>query len=94
MIFTLTFVPLIAMVALIIQQSHLLITLLTLERLILSIILLIPLTLTYSRINLNTLRVILLSFGACEASLGLRLLVTISRTMGTDLVSNLTINKC
>lgn len=87
-------IPAAAITALLIQQSHLLITLLTLERLILSLVLLVPLTLTYSSIKLRILRIILLSFGACEASLGLRLLVIISRSLGSDLVSNLTINKC
>lgn len=38
--------------------------------------------------------VILLSLGACEASLGLALIVTAARTSGNDILNSLTINKC
>jgi NADH-ubiquinone oxidoreductase chain 4L len=94
MIFILTALPIIAIVALLIQHSHLLITLLTLEGLTLSLVLLIPLLLTHSTINLNTLRIVILCLGACEARLGLSLLVLLSRGLGSDLVKSLSINKC
>jgi len=90
----LSIIPIIAILALILQQSHLLITLLVLEALALSLVLLLPLALTSSLINLGVLRIILLSFRACEASLGLSLLIIMSRTSGSDLVLSLSMNKC
>jgi len=70
-----------------------LITLLYLESIILTLVLLIP-----SIINISSpshqLRLILLSFSACEARLGLSLIVILSRRNGSDLLSLSSINKC
>lgn len=86
--------PLIAILALILRHSHLLITLLSLEAIILTIVLFVPLSLTLSGIPLVIMRVVLLTFGACEARLGLRLIVIIARSYGSDLINSLSINKC
>lgn len=81
-------------IALLTQRSHFLISLLCLEGIMLSLVLFIP-SLIYSlQISLPTIRIILLTFGACEASLGLRILVHISRSYGSDIIKSLTINKC
>src|SRR5258708_7165931 len=80
--------------ALLIQRSHFLISLLCLEGVMLRTVLFIPL-LTYSiSIILPTIRIVILTFGACEASLGLSLLVKMSRSCGSDIMSSLSINKC
>lgn len=41
-----------------------------------------------------TIRIIILTFGACEASLGLRLIVLISRYYGRDILKSLNSIKC
>lgn len=87
-------IPIIILVAFILQQSHLLISLLTLEGLALSLVLNIPVGLTIAKMSLSVLSIIMLSFSACEARLGLALLVLIARTHGTDIVNNLITNKC
>lgn len=87
-------IPLIIIVSFILQQHHLLITLLALEGVTLRLVLSIPLTLRINSISLRVLSIIILSFGACEASLGLALLVIIARSHGNDIVNNLTLNKC
>lgn len=94
MIYIISILPIIAIIALLVHHTHLLITLLVLEGLTLSLVLLIPTVLVYSSINLNSLRIIILCLGACEARLGLRLLVLLSRSLGSDLVKLLSINKC
>ena len=86
--------PAIIVVSFLIRQSHLLIALITLEGLILRLVLYVPVILTASYLPVGVARILLLTLGACEASLGLALLVIITRFHGSDLVNNLTINKC
>ena len=86
--------PAIILVSFLIRQSHLLIALITLEGLILRLVLYVPVILTASYLPVGVARILLLTLGACEASLGLALLVIITRFHGSDLVNNLTINKC
>jgi len=80
--------------ALLIQRSHFLIRLLCLEGIILRTVLFIPILIYSISIFLPTIRIIILTFGACEASLGLSLLVKMSRSYGSDIMSSLSINKC
>jgi len=77
-----------------IQRKHLLISLLALEGIILTLALLISLSAGEININLPIFCLIILTFGACEASLGLALLVSIIRSQGNDIVKNLLITKC
>jgi len=76
------------------QRHHLLITLLALERIILILVIFIPLTSTSSHIPIVFQRIILLTFGACEARLGLSLIVLMSRSHGSDILNTISINKC
>jgi NADH-ubiquinone oxidoreductase chain 4L len=69
-------------------------TLLTLEGVILRLVLIVPLILTMNSQLLGVIRIVILSLGACEASLGLALLVMLARSFGSDKVRNLSINKC
>src|SRR6266516_1391044 len=78
----------------IIQQHHFLMSLFSLEGIMLTLVAIIPLSLTISNMPISTLSIILLTFGACEASLGLSLIVIISRYYGRDILKSLTINKC
>nr|QGX86597.1 NADH dehydrogenase subunit 4L [Lumbricus rubellus] len=86
--------PVVAIVNLICNQSHFLMTLLSLEGITLSLVLFVPITLTTINAPNASISIILLTFGACEASLGLSLMVLMSRSYGTDMLNSLTMNKC
>lgn len=88
------FIPIIILIALVIQQNHLLVSLLTLEGITLRLVLIVPLILTLNIIPLASLCLIILTMGACEASLGLALIVSASRLTGSDIVNSISINKC
>ena len=66
-----------AIIGLIINNKHLLISLLFLERIILALVILIPISIIALSSHSIFIRIILLSIGACEASLGLALIVII-----------------
>lgn len=85
---------LVTVIALTIQFSHLLISLFCLESIILCTVLFIPIISCSTTIILPQTRIILLTFAACEARLGLSIIVIISRSYGSDIVNILTINKC
>lgn len=77
-----------------IQRQHFLISLLALEATILTLVIL-SISNVGSEITTDLFYVlIILTFGACEARLGLALLVSITRIFGSDLVKSLAINKC
>lgn len=80
--------------ALLLQRRHFLIALLCLEGIILTLVLLIPIILYSRNLAVPTVRIIILTLGACEASLGLRILVNISRSNGSDILKSITTNKC
>lgn len=85
----------ISLLGLLIYRSHLMSSLLCLEGLILSLFVLITITILASHLTLtNILPIILLVFAACEAALGLSLLVAVSNTYGVDHVQNLNLLKC
>lgn len=85
----------IALISFIIQRSHLLIALLCLEGIILVLVLLIPSFLYLANMtNILVFALIILTMGACEARIGLRILVNISRSHGTDILNSVSSNKC
>nr|QEI26312.1 NADH dehydrogenase subunit 4L [Pipistrellus nathusii] len=80
---------------LLMYRSHLMSSLLCLEGLMLSLFVLVTMTILTSHSTLtNILPIILLVFAACEAALGLSLLVAVSNTYGVDYVQNLNLLKC
>lgn len=85
---------LIIILSFIINYRHLLISLLYLEGIILIIVLFISLSVYVAQSSIHQLRLILLTFSACEARLGLRLIVKLSRRFGSDLLSITAINSC
>lgn len=87
-------IPVVAIFNLILNQYHFLMTLLSLECITLSLVLFVPASLSLIESSNISLRILILTLGACEASLGLRLIVIISRSYGTDILKSLTINKC
>nr|BDQ44222.1 NADH dehydrogenase subunit 4L [Pheretima kunigamiensis] len=86
--------PILAMVNMLFNQTHFLMTLLSLESITLSLTLFVPLMLMNCSAPNTAMAVILLTFGACEASLGLSLMVCMSRSYGNDMLKSLTTSKC
>nr|BDQ44313.1 NADH dehydrogenase subunit 4L [Amynthas phaselus] len=86
--------PILAMTNMLFNQSHFLMTLLSLEGITLSLVLFVPLMLVNCGAPNTSMSVILLTFGACEASLGLGLMVSMSRSYGNDMLKSLTSTKC
>lgn len=83
-----------SIIGLILNYGHFLISLLFLESFILALVLLIPISIVAIGARPTYLRVVLLSLGACEAGLGLSLIVIISRVKGSDILKNINTNKC
>nr|YP_009911339.1 NADH dehydrogenase subunit 4L [Sciurus carolinensis]QAB47233.1 NADH dehydrogenase subunit 4L [Sciurus niger]QLD21795.1 NADH dehydrogenase subunit 4L [Sciurus carolinensis] len=78
-----------------IYRSHLMSSLLCLEGMMLSMFIMITLATLSTHFMLSfALPVILLVFAACEAAVGLALLVMVSNTYGMDYVQNLNILQC
>lgn len=76
------------------QYNHILIILFRLEAIILITIILLPIISCFLQLYTHSSILVLLTIRACEARLGLRLIVYISRTFGSDNISITTINKC
>lgn len=86
--------PILAMTNILFNQTHFLITLLSLEGITLRLVLFVPLILMGAHAPNTAIAVILLTFGACEARIGLGLIVSISRSYGNDILKSLTSSKC
>nr|AVW86160.1 NADH dehydrogenase subunit 4L [Panthalis oerstedi] len=82
------------LLAMVMQRNQLLMALLTLEAMILAMTLLILTASSFVNLNELFTSMVLLTFGACEASLGLACLVKMARTFGNDQVSSLSTTKC
>nr|YP_008083594.1 NADH dehydrogenase subunit 4L [Rhizomys pruinosus]AGN48978.1 NADH dehydrogenase subunit 4L [Rhizomys pruinosus]QAA10683.1 NADH dehydrogenase subunit 4L [Rhizomys pruinosus] len=76
-------------------RSHMMSTLLCMEGMMLSLFLMISLASLNSQFTLSLIiPTTILVFAACEAAIGLALLVSISNTYGTDYVQNLNLLQC
>ncbi|TEA23787.1 hypothetical protein DBR06_SOUSAS15110024, partial [Sousa chinensis] len=85
----------ISLIGLLIYQSHLISSQLCLKGIILSLFILAALAILNSHFTLaSIIPIILLVFAACEAALGLALLVVVSNIYGTDYVQNLNLLRC
>nr|YP_005088890.1 NADH dehydrogenase subunit 4L [Ethmidium maculatum]BAL43838.1 NADH dehydrogenase subunit 4L [Ethmidium maculatum] len=77
------------------HRTHLLSALLCLEGMMLSLFIALSLwTLQTEVTNFSVAPMILLTFSACEASVGLALLVATARTHGTDRLQSLNLLQC
>nr|WAL35516.1 NADH dehydrogenase subunit 4L [Sylvilagus aquaticus] len=84
-----------ALLGMLVYRSHLMSSLLCLEGMMLSLFVLITLTALNSHFTLSFMfPIILLVFAACEAAVGLALLVMVSNTYGMDYVQNLNLLQC
>jgi NADH-ubiquinone oxidoreductase chain 4L len=84
-----------ALLAFVIQRYHLLMALLCLEGMILTLVLLIPSFLYLTNmLNISIFALVILTLGACEARIGLSILVNMSRSYGRDILISISTNKC
>ncbi|CAN0452932.1 unnamed protein product [Rangifer tarandus platyrhynchus] len=85
----------VSLAGLLIYRSHLISSLLCLEGLMLSLFVIATLIILNSHFTLaSMIPIILLVFAACEAALGLSLLVIVSNTYGIDYIQNLNLPQC
>nr|YP_010455603.1 NADH dehydrogenase subunit 4L [Lonchophylla concava]UUA63260.1 NADH dehydrogenase subunit 4L [Lonchophylla concava]UUA63416.1 NADH dehydrogenase subunit 4L [Lonchophylla concava] len=85
----------ISLMGLLMYRSHMMSSLLCLEGMMLSLFVMMTVTILNTHLTLaSMLPIILLVFAACEAALGLSLLVMVSTTYGTDHVQNLNLLQC
>nr|YP_010890367.1 NADH dehydrogenase subunit 4L [Stenothyra glabra]USN91685.1 NADH dehydrogenase subunit 4L [Stenothyra glabra] len=82
-----------ALVALSLQYKHLLSVLLSLEAATMNLFILMFITLNNISFS-GEMSLILITLGACEASLGLAILVSMIRVQGNDYVSSFSSQKC
>nr|YP_009754745.1 NADH dehydrogenase subunit 4L [Macroglossus sobrinus]QIP52793.1 NADH dehydrogenase subunit 4L [Macroglossus sobrinus]ULT46806.1 NADH dehydrogenase subunit 4L [Macroglossus sobrinus]ULT46819.1 NADH dehydrogenase subunit 4L [Macroglossus sobrinus] len=84
-----------SLMGLLMYRSHLMSSLLCLEGMMLSLFVIMATTIMNMHLTLSSmLPIIMLVFAACEAALGLSLLVMVSNTYGVDHVQNLNLLQC
>nr|YP_220701.1 NADH dehydrogenase subunit 4L [Mystacina tuberculata]Q58F60.1 RecName: Full=NADH-ubiquinone oxidoreductase chain 4L; AltName: Full=NADH dehydrogenase subunit 4L [Mystacina tuberculata]AAX50190.1 NADH dehydrogenase subunit 4L [Mystacina tuberculata] len=85
----------ISLTGLLMYRSHMMSSLLCLEGMMLSLFVMVTITILNTHLTLASMMpIILLVFAACEAALGLALLVMVSNTYGVDYVQNLNLLQC
>nr|QZK22411.1 NADH dehydrogenase subunit 4L [Tonatia bidens] len=85
----------ISLTGLLMYRSHMMSSLLCLEGMMLSLFVMMTIVILNTHLTLaNMLPIILLVFAACEAALGLSLLVMVSTIYGMDYVQNLNLLQC
>nr|WJQ24105.1 NADH dehydrogenase subunit 4L [Felis catus] len=84
-----------SLMGLLMYRSHLMSSLLCLEGMMLSLFIMMTVAILNNHLTLASMTpIVLLVFAACEAALGLSLLVMVSNTYGTDYVQNLNLLQC
>nr|YP_009184447.1 NADH dehydrogenase subunit 4L [Euphractus sexcinctus]ALO62521.1 NADH dehydrogenase subunit 4L [Euphractus sexcinctus] len=84
-----------ALTGLLIYRSHMMSSLLCLEGMVLSLFILSTLMILNTHFTMSIMMpIILMVFAACEAAVGLALLVMVSNTYGLDHVQNLNLLQC
>nr|AAK70517.1 NADH dehydrogenase subunit 4L [Cheirogaleus medius] len=90
---TLAFIT--ALLGMLMFRSHLMSSLLCLEGMMLSMFILSTLLILNMQFTITFIMpILLLVFAACEAAIGLALLVTVSNTYGLDHIQNLNLLQC
>nr|QNV11565.1 NADH dehydrogenase subunit 4L [Haemopis sanguisuga] len=87
-------VPIMCFINIFFHMNSLLMTLLSLEALMLSIMFMVTSSMMLMEMNIPVVCVLILSISACEASLGLSLLVIMTRLYGSDVLNSLSLSKC
>nr|YP_010321532.1 NADH dehydrogenase subunit 4L [Hipposideros pomona]UKM30554.1 NADH dehydrogenase subunit 4L [Hipposideros pomona] len=84
-----------SLLGLLLYRSHLMSSLLCLEGMMLSMFVMVTVMILSTHLTLSSIvPIVLLVFAACEAALGLSLLVMVSNSYGTDYVQNLNLLQC
>nr|YP_003587287.1 NADH dehydrogenase subunit 4L [Hylobates pileatus]ADT82343.1 NADH dehydrogenase subunit 4L [Hylobates pileatus]ADT82369.1 NADH dehydrogenase subunit 4L [Hylobates pileatus]BAJ04756.1 NADH dehydrogenase subunit 4L [Hylobates pileatus] len=85
----------ISLLGMLVYRTHLMSSLLCLEGMMLSLFIMATLmALNTHSLLINIMPIVLLVFAACEAAVGLALLVSISNTYGLDHIHNLNLLQC
>nr|AFX82169.1 NADH dehydrogenase subunit 4L [Papio cynocephalus] len=85
----------ISLLGMLIYRSHLMASLLCLEGMMMSLFIMTATMASNAHSPLtNIMPIIMLVFAACEAAVGLALLISISNTYGLDHVNNLNLLQC
>nr|QFO90491.1 NADH dehydrogenase subunit 4L [Mus caroli] len=93
--FNLTLSFMLSLLGTLMFRSHLMSTLLCLEGMMLSLFIMTSMTtLNSNSMSSMPIPITILVFAACEAAVGLALLVKVSNTYGTDYVQNLNLLQC
>ena len=93
-LFIMSIITVIRIINLLVHSNQFLLTLLSLELLTLFMVVLIINIFINSSIVLPSIIIIILTIGACEASLGLSIIVIISREFGNDIINIVSMYKC
>nr|YP_009414961.1 NADH dehydrogenase subunit 4L [Allocebus trichotus]Q955T4.1 RecName: Full=NADH-ubiquinone oxidoreductase chain 4L; AltName: Full=NADH dehydrogenase subunit 4L [Allocebus trichotus]AAK70533.1 NADH dehydrogenase subunit 4L [Allocebus trichotus]ACI47096.1 NADH dehydrogenase subunit 4L [Allocebus trichotus]AIW64358.1 NADH dehydrogenase subunit 4L [Allocebus trichotus]AIW64371.1 NADH dehydrogenase subunit 4L [Allocebus trichotus] len=84
-----------ALLGMLMFRSHMMSSLLCLEGMMLSMFILSTLIISNTQLTMSFMMpIMLLVFSACEAAIGLALLVMVSNTYGLDYIQNLNLLKC
>nr|ACJ05559.1 NADH dehydrogenase subunit 4L [Microcebus murinus] len=84
-----------ALLGMLMFRSHMMSSLLCLEGMMLSMFYLSALIILNMQLTMSFIMpILLLVFAACEAAIGLALLVTVSNTYGLDYIQNLNLLQC
>nr|YP_009414242.1 NADH dehydrogenase subunit 4L [Microcebus mamiratra]YP_009414268.1 NADH dehydrogenase subunit 4L [Microcebus margotmarshae]Q00GF0.1 RecName: Full=NADH-ubiquinone oxidoreductase chain 4L; AltName: Full=NADH dehydrogenase subunit 4L [Microcebus mamiratra]AAK70597.1 NADH dehydrogenase subunit 4L [Microcebus rufus]ABG02129.1 NADH dehydrogenase subunit 4L [Microcebus sp. ANT5.1]ABG02113.1 NADH dehydrogenase subunit 4L [Microcebus mamiratra]ABG02121.1 NADH dehydrogenase subunit 4L [Microcebus ma len=84
-----------ALLGMLMFRSHMMSSLLCLEGMMLSMFTLSTLIILNLQLTMSfTMPILLLVFAACEAAIGLALLVTVSNNYGLDYIQNLNLLQC
>nr|AVW86198.1 NADH dehydrogenase subunit 4L [Iphione sp. YZ-2018] len=89
-----TLATLSAMLTFVIQRTHVLMALLALEAMILNLMIICLISLCPLNPNELFICMIILTFGACEAGLGLSCLVKMTRSFGNDMLQTISSPSC
>nr|YP_010926058.1 NADH dehydrogenase subunit 4L [Rhinolophus francisi]WKF19558.1 NADH dehydrogenase subunit 4L [Rhinolophus francisi] len=85
----------VSLLGLLLYRSHLMSSLLCLEGMMLSMFVMVTVIILNTHLTTSSMMpIVLLVFAACEAALGLSLLVMVSNTYGVDYVQNLNLLQC
>nr|YP_009019396.1 NADH dehydrogenase subunit 4L [Hirudo nipponia]AGL10936.1 NADH dehydrogenase subunit 4L [Hirudo nipponia] len=87
-------IPIMCIINVMFHMTSLLMTLLSLELMMLSLMFMLVSSMMFIEMDMPTVSVLILSMSACETSLGLSVLVIMSRSYGSDMINLLSMSKC
>nr|DAZ85775.1 TPA_asm: NADH dehydrogenase subunit 4L [Piscicola geometra] len=94
MMYLITMMVFISFMNVMIHSYQFIMTLLSLELLTLMMVMFVMMTMMNMMMIMPSTIIIILTMGACEASLGLSLMVLMTRKFGTDKMKSVSLTKC